>query len=130
MRYFIKLSYDGSAFSGWQIQENAISVQSVLQNALSILLKNNISIIGAGRTDAGVNAKNYVAHFDTNKMLFSSNDLDLKIPNKNVEHFLYKINAILPKEIVIHSIFCVPDNIHARFSSAIFSNRVFHFFPP
>lgn len=104
MRYFIRLSYDGSAFCGWQIQENATSVQEVLQNAFSILTKKPVGITGCGRTDTGVNAVNYIAHFDTGELL-------------NQTNLLYKINAILPKEIVVHSVFLVPDNAHARFDA-------------
>ncbi len=104
MRYFIRLSYDGSAFCGWQIQENAASVQGVLQNAFSVLLKEPVIITGCGRTDTGVNAVNYIAHFDVKEL-----------PPQ--EHVLYKINAILPNEIVVHSIFLVPENAHARFDA-------------
>ena len=64
MRYFICLSYNGSAFCGWQIQDNANSVQAELQKALSTLFKTPIQVVGAGRTDTGVNARNYIAHFD------------------------------------------------------------------
>lgn len=105
MRYFISLSYNGSAFSGWQIQENANSVQNEVQKALSTLLKEPIQVVGAGRTDSGVNAKNYIAHFNTNTQITSARD------------FTYKLNAILPKEISIHNIFLVPDSMHARFSA-------------
>ena len=105
MRYFICLSYNGSAFSGWQIQENANSVQEELQKALSTLLKEPIQVVGAGRTDTGVNARNYIAHFD-----FSGT-----MPPQ--EHTVYKLNAILPKEISIHSVYPVPEQMHARFSA-------------
>ncbi|HNM68013.1 MAG TPA: tRNA pseudouridine(38-40) synthase TruA, partial [Chitinophagales bacterium] len=64
MRYFIELAYDGSAFSGWQIQENSISVQQVIEDALSTILRQKIDIVGCGRTDAGVHAHQYFAHFD------------------------------------------------------------------
>ena len=67
MRYFITLSYDGAAYHGWQIQPNGNSIQETLQKALSTILRNNIEIIGAGRTDTGVNASKMVAHFDTDK---------------------------------------------------------------
>ena len=61
MKYFIKLSYDGAPFSGWQIQKNAPSVQEELQKAFSLLLKEEIEVTGCGRTDTGVNAVNYIA---------------------------------------------------------------------
>ncbi len=105
MRYFICLSYNGSAFCGWQIQENANSVQQELQKALSTLLKEDISVTGAGRTDSGVNAKNYIAHFDCQTTL---NDFP---------HLSYKLNAILPKEIAVEKIFPVHGTAHARFDA-------------
>ena len=84
MRYRIILSYDGSSFCGWQIQNQAETVQECLQNALSTLLKENIAVTGAGRTDSKVNAINYVAHFEA-----SNPDIDASAVG-------YKINAILP----------------------------------
>ncbi|MBQ6574156.1 MAG: tRNA pseudouridine(38-40) synthase TruA [Bacteroidales bacterium] len=105
MRYFICLSYNGSAFCGWQIQENANSVQAELQNALSTLLKTPIQVVGAGRTDTGVNARNYIAHFD------------VEHPVSCDRTTIYKLNAILPKAISIHKIWPVSDDMHARFSA-------------
>ena len=105
MRYFICLSYNGSAFSGWQVQENANSVQAELQKALSTLLKEPVQVVGAGRTDTGVNARNYIAHFDFNG------------PMPPQEHTVYKLNAILPKQICVHSVYPVSDEMHARFSA-------------
>ena len=64
MRYFITLSYDGTPFHGWQIQPNGISVQEVLQKGLSTILRKEMEVVGAGRTDTGVHAKTMVAHFD------------------------------------------------------------------
>ena len=64
MRYRIRLSYDGSAFCGWQIQNNARTVQGDLENALGTLLGSPVQVVGAGRTDSEVNAVNYIAHFD------------------------------------------------------------------
>lgn len=105
MRYFISLSYNGSAFCGWQIQENANSVQEEIQKALSTLLKESISVTGAGRTDTGVHAKNYIAHFDCQSVI------------QDVPHTLYKLNAILPQEIAVHNIFEVAADAHARFDA-------------
>lgn len=105
MRYRITLSYDGSSFCGWQIQNDAMTVQECLQNALSTLLKEDIAVTGAGRTDSKVNAVNYVAHFEA-----SSPDIDAGAVG-------YKINAILPAGIKVHSIIpCEPD-FHARFDA-------------
>lgn len=106
MRYFISLSFNGSAFCGWQIQNNAISVQEQLQNALSTLLKEEIKVTGAGRTDTGVNAMNYVAHFDTIQPIAFE-----------PAYFCYKLNAILSKEITILAISRVKNDAHARFDA-------------
>ncbi|MCH5175018.1 MAG: tRNA pseudouridine(38-40) synthase TruA [Prevotellaceae bacterium] len=103
MRYFIYLSYDGTRYHGWQIQPNGISVQEVLNKALSTLLREPTEVTGAGRTDAGVNASLMVAHFDT------SHTVDGNLP--------YKLNKFLPQDIAIHSIRPVRDDAHARFSA-------------
>ena len=95
MRYFIKLSYDGSAFSGWQSQPDASTVQQTLEDALSKLLRCRISVTGAGRTDSGVSAVGYVAHFDYDYVI-------------DTAAFGYKLNAILPRSIVIHDVRQVP----------------------
>ncbi|NRD19530.1 tRNA pseudouridine(38-40) synthase TruA [Winogradskyella eckloniae] len=102
MRFFIELSYNGKAYHGWQNQPNAISVQEVLEKALSTILKSEISIMGAGRTDAGVHASQMFAHFDCDTK-FNSKDL------------VYKLNSFLPKDIAVRSVFEVKPEIHARF---------------
>lgn len=101
MRYFIKLSFHGKDYKGWQIQKNEKSVQGTLENRISILLNNNIKIIGAGRTDSGVHAKQMYAHFD-----FTG-----KIKN----NFIHHLNSFLPNSIKIFNIFKVKNNAHARF---------------
>lgn len=101
MRYFIELSYNGKAYHGWQNQPNAISVQEVLEKALSTLLQDKIEIMGAGRTDAGVHASQMFAHFETNIKL-----------NDNL---VYKLNSFLPNDIAVHEIFKVTQDAHARF---------------
>lgn len=108
MRYKITLSYDGSAFCGWQIQPNAPSVQQALEKALSTLLRDKISVVGAGRTDTGVNAVGYVAHFD-----FSADDRVLP----DCRQIGYKLNAILPPQICVREIVPVSDEFHSRFSA-------------
>ena len=113
MRYFISLSYNGSAFCGWQIQENANSVQEELQKTLTMLLKEPISVTGAGRTDTGVHAKNYIAHFDCQSVI-------LDIP-----HTIYKLNAILPHSISILSIERADEGFHSRFDAI---NREYTYF--
>lgn len=104
MRYFIELSYNGSAYHGWQNQPKAISVQEVLENALSTVLKTPISVMGAGRTDTGVHASQMFAHFDFNDELSD-------------ENLIFKLNSFLPKDIAIHNIFKVKNDAHARFNA-------------
>lgn len=103
VRYFLKLSYDGSAYHGWQNQPNAISVQEVLENSLSTILGERIEIVGAGRTDTGVHAKMMFAHFD----------LETGLPDELV----YKMNSFLPSDIAIQGIYSVSENAHARFDA-------------
>ena len=106
MRYFLCLSYDGAAFCGWQIQPSAPSVQACLETALGRLLGHPVPVTGAGRTDTAVNAFHYVAHFDWDGILpFEASD------------FTYKLNAILPHGIAIHSLAPVAEDLHARFSA-------------
>ena len=107
MRYSITLSYNGSAFSGWQIQKGAPSIQETLEKALSTLLSEEISVTGAGRTDAGVNAVGYVAHFDSERAVDAVSGAD----------FCYKLNAILPVSIRVHSILPATPEFHARFDA-------------
>lgn len=104
MRYFIELSYFGKEYHGWQNQPNSISVQEVLEKNLSRLLRSEIGIVGAGRTDAGVHARQMYAHFD------SPQELDTSALN-------YKLNSMLPKDIAIEEIFRVRDDAHARFDA-------------
>jgi tRNA pseudouridine38-40 synthase len=104
MRYFIHLSYKGTKYHGWQIQPNAITVQEILQKALSVLLKSNTEIIGAGRTDTGVHASYFIAHFNTN------DSIDCKA-------ICLAMNRTIPFDIAIHSIFQVADDAHSRFSA-------------
>ncbi|WP_417444522.1 tRNA pseudouridine(38-40) synthase TruA [Joostella sp.] len=104
MRYFLELSYNGRHYHGWQNQPNAISVQEVLENALSILLRKEISIMGAGRTDSGVHAKQMYAHFDTEEEI-------------NRVELIYKLNSFLPTDISIKDIFLVKDDAHTRFDA-------------
>ncbi|WP_394907701.1 tRNA pseudouridine(38-40) synthase TruA [uncultured Mesonia sp.] len=104
MRYFIELAYNGTAYFGWQRQPNVISVQEVLEDKLQIALQNYTPVVGAGRTDAGVHAKQLFAHFDYDETL-------------NATEFCYKMNTLLPKDIAISQLFEVPDEAHARFDA-------------
>jgi len=106
-RYFIKLSYNGTNYHGWQSQDNAVSIQSTIENAFSTLLKVETPITGAGRTDTGVHAKYYIAHFD------SKDSFTKEILND----FCYKLNGILPDDVAIQEIFPVKEDAHARFSA-------------
>jgi tRNA pseudouridine38-40 synthase len=106
-RYFLKLAYNGENYFGWQIQPAHISVQEVLTKVISLLLKENISIVGAGRTDTGVHAKEFYAHFDTSFIFTKENKSD----------FIYRMNSFLPQDIVIDDIVNVNQDAHARFDA-------------
>jgi tRNA pseudouridine38-40 synthase len=103
MRYKIELAYKGTNFHGWQRQPNATSVQEVLENAFKLIFKDNIELTGCGRTDTGVHAKYYLAHFDSN----------LKYSKDQV----YKLNSFLNNDIVIFNIEETSDDFHARFDA-------------
>ncbi|WP_370001100.1 tRNA pseudouridine(38-40) synthase TruA [Winogradskyella sp.] len=111
MRYFLEFSYNGKAYHGWQNQPNAISVQEVLEKALSTILQDDISIVGAGRTDAGVHASQMFAHFDFED-------------NFEPTNLIYKLNSYLPKDIAIHDIFKTTSEAHARFNAM---SRTYHY---
>ncbi|MBO3099766.1 tRNA pseudouridine(38-40) synthase TruA [Gelidibacter pelagius] len=111
MRYFIEFSYNGKAYHGWQKQPNAVSVQQVLEHALTTLLRSPIKVMGAGRTDAGVHAAQMYAHFDMEEPF----DIDVLV---------YKINWFLPHDIAVHRIFEVRDKAHARFNAL---SRTYHY---
>lgn len=113
MRYFITLSYDGTQYHGWQIQPNGISVQGELQRALSLLLRQDIQVTGAGRTDTGVHARKMVAHFD------SPNHID------NCQQLAYKLNRMLHRDIAVQKVEPVADDMHARFSA---TSRTYRYF--
>ncbi len=107
-RYFIRLSYAGTNYNGWQAQENTPNtIQQVLQVMMSQLLQEKIEILGCGRTDTGVHAENYYAHFD-------SSICDLHADPKL---WLYKFNKVLPNDIVIFEIIPVDEKAHARFDA-------------
>lgn len=106
MRYFMVLDYNGTNFFGWQRQPRQDTVQERIEHALSVLLKADIEITGAGRTDTGVHARNYVAHFDSDVENLHSNT-----------NFLYKLNCILPLDINIQRIALVHPEAHARFDA-------------
>lgn len=104
MRYFIQFAYNGTHYHGWQIQPNASSVQETLNKAFSVLLNEEISIMGAGRTDTGVHASEMFGHFDTEKTL-------------DVPVLVHKLNSYLPKDIAIFDLIPVHNDAHCRFDA-------------
>ncbi len=105
MRYFLRLSYLGSAYHGWQRQKNAISVQEVLESAVQKLLGNPTEITGCGRTDTGVHATEFYAHFDTEESILEE------------EKFIYNLNGILPLDIAVNDLIRVEETAHTRFDA-------------
>ena len=112
MRYFVTFSYDGSRYHGWQIQPNGDSVQAQLQRGLSLLLRQEVMVTGAGRTDAGVHARMMVAHFD----------FPTSVDEKQLA---YKLNKLLPGDIAIAGVRQVEENLHARFSA---TSRMYRYY--
>jgi len=112
MRYFIQLSYNGTNYCGWQIQPNGPSIQEELNKALSTLLRAEIYVVGAGRTDTGVHAKEMFAHFDLENEI---NETDLA----------FRLNRILPQAIAVQQVFAVAEDAHARFSATSRSYQYF-----
>lgn len=104
-RYFIKFAYNGTAYHGWQNQPNAVSVQEVLECKMTQLMHTTITVVGAGRTDAGVHAECMYAHFDLNE------------PIDDCNHIVKRLNAYLPNDIEVFTIYPVDADMHARFSA-------------
>ena len=104
-RYFIKLAFDGTQYHGWQYQENALTVQQVVTEALSTLLNKKVELTGCGRTDTGVHAHEYYAHFNSESEISDSHKLT------------YQLNSLLPHDIVIYFIKQVDPQLHARYSA-------------
>ena len=112
MRYFVTFSYNGTRYHGWQIQPNGDSVQAQLQRGLSLLLRSEIIVTGAGRTDAGVHARMMVAHFDFPSYI-------------DCQQLAYKLNKLLPRDIAVSKVERVPDELHARFSA---TSRMYRYY--
>lgn len=104
MRYFIELQYDGAAYFGWQRQPDVDTVQGTIEDRLSMLLRVPTEIVGAGRTDTGVNASFYTAHFDSDTSV-------------DCAQLAYKLNKVLPQDIAIRRIYEVEATKHARFDA-------------
>lgn len=106
-RYFLRLAYKGTAYQGWQVQPHTTAtVQHFLNEKLSMLLREPVEVTGCGRTDTGVHAREFFAHFD----------FDGTIP-ENDERFVYHLNAVLPKDIAVQQLYRMPENAHARFDA-------------
>lgn len=113
-RYFIKLAYDGTEYFGWQTQVNELNVQDVLTAAIELICTlKDLKIVGCGRTDTGVHAANYYAHFDVDEAF------------EDTDKIIYKLNNYLPKSIAVHKIFEVSNEAHARFDA---THRTYHYF--
>ena len=112
-RYFITFSYNGTAYHGWQIQPNGITVQERLQQALATLLRQPVEVVGSGRTDAGVHATMMVAHFDAPPLTDTPAQL------------AYRLNHLLPADIAVQRIEPVSSDMHARFSAI---SRTYHYY--
>ena len=113
MRYFLKISFQGAAYHGWQIQPHDMSVQETIENALTMVLRQDTPITGAGRTDAGVNATTMYAHFDSEQ------------PITTPQVLVRSLNGILPHDIAIHDVIEVHDTAHARFDA---TSRTYKYF--
>ena len=114
MRFILKLSYNGTAYHGWQKQENANSVQSMIENALKKVTGLEVDIMGCGRTDTGVHAACYFAHF--------------KLDDEPDSELVYKLNSVLPNDIAIEQCKKADANFHARFDAVSREYRYFiHF---
>ena len=113
MRYFLKFAYKGTNYHGWQSQPNDISVQSVLTEKISLLLRQPIELVGAGRTDAGVHARCMYAHFDLDNAI------------TDTANIVRKLNSLLPPDIAVDDLFQVADDMHARFSAKFRTYRYY-----
>ena len=111
-RYFLYLKYDGTAYCGWQVQPEGRTVQGELQRALSVALRGEVPVVGAGRTDTGVHARMMVAHFD------AAEGLDRP-------QLVYKLNRLLPRDIAADRVETVSADMHARFSAV---SRTYHYY--
>ena len=105
-RYFIQIAYKGTRYHGWQVQPNAPTVQETINRVFQTILKEDIEVTGAGRTDTGVHATYFVAHFDSGKT-------DLHTNTK----YIYKINQFLPNDIVVNKLWLVKPDAHSRFDA-------------
>ncbi|AWA30511.1 tRNA pseudouridine(38-40) synthase TruA [Flavobacterium magnum] len=104
MRYFIRFSYNGTHYHGWQYQPNAVSVQEILEKAMSVILREPVELTAAGRTDAGVHARTMYAHFEVGSL-------------ESTPEIVHRLNAYLPADIAVAELIKVHDGAHARFDA-------------
>ncbi len=109
----MRLAYCGANYHGWQVQPHDVSVQQILERAMSMLLRHDVAVTGAGRTDAGVNAAMMVAHFDTSCRI------------ADCDRMVHSLNGVLPRDIAVYSVFPVDDDAHARFDA---TSRTYKYF--
>jgi len=121
MRFFIRLAFDGTNYHGWQSQPSSVSVQQTVEQALGLLFRRDVPIVGAGRTDAGVHARLMVAHFDLDEACAAAQAGLLS----DLGQLTYRLNHILPRDISILGIERVADSLHARFSAIA---RTYHYY--
>ncbi|MBI5727238.1 MAG: tRNA pseudouridine(38-40) synthase TruA [Ignavibacteriales bacterium] len=112
--YKLTIRYQGTKYHGWQMQQNAVSVQATIKQALELLLKEEVNLIGAGRTDTGVHAMGQVANFRTDQSL-------------DLFRFIYSLNSLLPKDISITHYEQVPESFHSRYDATSREYR-YHFY--
>ena len=117
-RYSLHMAYDGTAYYGWQIQPDQVSVQQVVEEAAATLLREEVGITGAGRTDTGVHASCFVAHFDTRTPIEARSEFS------SLEQWVFKMNRFLPPDIVVYEAREVPQDWHSRFSATY---RTYHY---
>lgn len=113
MRYFMRLAYRGAPFHGWQSQPGEVTVQETLEKALSTVLRRDMKIVGAGRTDTGVNARMMIAHFDVDS------------PLEDTDRLVRGVNSLVGKDIAVYEIYEVPADKHARFDA---TSRTYHYY--
>ena len=136
MRFFIRLSYDGGAYHGWQIQPNGTSVEEVIESRLSLLIGRPTDIVGAGRTDTGVNASMMMAHFDCDTLpgkfaegkCNTTGDSTQSEETASASFCMWlseRLNRMLPPDISVQWVRRVRDDAHARFSAL---SRTYHYY--
>nr|WP_319398728.1 tRNA pseudouridine(38-40) synthase TruA [uncultured Carboxylicivirga sp.] len=112
-RYFMEMAYNGQHYHGWQIQPNAITVQEVINDALKKAIREDVNVVGAGRTDTGVHASYFVVHFDCKQVI------------EDTSHILHRLNRILRNDVVVYSLFEVDEEVHSRFGAI---SRTYHYY--